>query len=340
MSPCNNATREPRTKDSLSPSGTGLLHPGAGIAPPSLMNTVFPLDLLAVHSWLFDGGPPSNGMSVGSSAMRARVVALHPHPARLPFDAAWHQTPFGVAASTLTRVEDPEQLRLELFAAGLSGAVITGALAEQPAGLVLCDVDSTLTTTEAVDLIAEHAGTAARVAAITERAMRGELDFEASLRQRVATLAGLPVSVLAEVLPRMTLSQGATELIATLHDAGIAVGVTSGGFTTLVQPLAEELGLDFWNANELEVREGVLTGEVTGTVVDRSQKARDLLRFAEQHAVPLELTVAVGDGANDLAMLAAAGLGVAYCAKPLPAAQADAVVAFPRLDAVAPLTLP
>ncbi|MDO5066774.1 MAG: phosphoserine phosphatase SerB [Propionibacteriaceae bacterium] len=272
--------------------------------------------------------------------MRARVVALNPQPAPLPFEATWQQAPFGVAATVTTEVSDPEQLRIDLLGAGLSGAVITGPLATRPAGLVLCDVDSTLTSTEAVDLIAEHAGRGAEVAAITERAMRGELDFEASLRQRVATLAGLPVSVLAEVLPRMALSPGARDLIATLHDAGVAVGVTSGGFTALVQPLAEELGLDFWNANELQMRDGVLTGQVTGTIVDRAQKARDLARFAHQHSVPAELTVAVGDGANDLAMLTAAGLGVAYCAKPLTAAQADGVISFPRLDAVAPLALP
>lgn len=274
--------------------------------------------------------------------MRARVVALHPHPAPLPscLEATWQDTPHGALATVTTEVTDPEQLRLELLTAGLSGAVITDALVDSPAGLVLCDVDSTLTTTEAVDLIAEHAGTAAEVAAITERAMRGELDFETSLRQRVATLAGVPTSVLDEVLPRMTLSPGARELITELHDAGLRVGVTSGGFTALVQPLAEELGLDFWNANQLGVRDGMLTGEVIGTVVDRSQKSRDLIRFAAQHDVPLELTVAVGDGANDLAMLATAGLGVAYCAKPVTAGQADAVISFPRLDAVAPLALP
>ncbi|MDO5083019.1 MAG: phosphoserine phosphatase SerB [Arachnia propionica] len=272
--------------------------------------------------------------------MRARVVALHPQPAPLPFDAEWREAPFGALATATPDLEDPEQLRLDLVNAGLSGAVITGPLADRPARLVLCDVDSTLTTTEAVDLIAEHAGTGAEVAAITERAMRGELDFETSLRQRVATLEGLPVSVLAEVLPRMTLAPGARELITALHDAGVVIGVTSGGFSPLVQPLAEDLGLDFWNANGLGVRDGVLTGQVTGVVVDRAQKARDLARFADRHGVPRELTVAIGDGANDLAMLAAAGLGVAYCAKPLTAAQADAVISFPRLDAVAALTLP
>lgn len=271
--------------------------------------------------------------------MRARVVALHPHPVPLPLDAEWRDAPFGAMATIDTDSDDPEGLRTTLLAEGISGGVITGSLAEAPAGLVLCDVDSTLTTTEAIDLIAEHAGTAEEVAAITEQAMRGELDFEASLRQRVATLAGVPVSVMDEVLPRMTLSPGARELVSALQGAGVLVGVTSGGFTCLVGPLAEQLGLDFFNANQLEVRDGLLTGRVTGPVVDRQQKARDLMAFASRSGVPLESTVAVGDGANDLAMLAAAGLGVAYCAKPVTAVQADAVISFPRLDAVLPLAL-
>lgn len=271
--------------------------------------------------------------------MRARVVALHPHPTPLPFDAEWEDAAFGAVATIDMDTEDPEGLRSSLLAEGVSGGVITGPLTDSPARLVMCDVDSTLTTTEAIDLIAEHAGTAGKVAAITEQAMRGELDFEASLRQRVATLAGVPVSVMDEVLPRMTLSPGARDLVSTLQGAGVRVGVTSGGFTCLVGPLAEELGLDFFNANHLEVRDGHLTGQVTGTVVDRGQKARDLTAFAAAHGLPLELTVAVGDGANDLAMLATAGLGVAYCAKPVTAVQADAVISFPRLDAVLPLAL-
>ncbi|MFV0428767.1 MAG: phosphoserine phosphatase SerB [Arachnia sp.] len=222
---------------------------------------------------------------------------------------------------------------------GSTWALISGQLADAPARLLLLDVDSTLTTTEAVDLLAEHAGVAAEVAAVTERAMRGELDFEASLRQRVATLAGLPVSVFDDVAPRMTLSAGARELIAAAHGSGAVIGVTSGGFSQLVGPLAESLDLDFWNANHLETAEGKLTGQVLGTVVDRQQKARDLRRFAAENQVPLELSVAVGDGANDLDMLDAAGLGIAYCAKPMTAAAADVALQFPRLDAVAAFAL-
>lgn len=214
-------------------------------------------------------------------------------------------------------------------------AVLTGPLATKPAKLVMLDVDSTLTTTEAVDLLAEAAGSGEQVAEITERAMRGELDFAESLRERVATLAGLPEAVIAETAPRMTLSPGATELVAACKANGARIGVTSGGFSQLVEPLATRLGLDFWNANELEIVDGQLTGRIAGPIVDRQQKARDLRCFAATHEIDLAEAVAVGDGANDLDMLAAAGLGVAYCAKPLTASQADAVIPFPRLDVVA-----
>ena len=271
-------------------------------------------------------------------AMRARLIALNPEPVDLPFDAAWQPRPFGHVASTVVETEDPEQLRLRLLKVA-SGGAVTGPLAEEPARLVMMDVDSTLTTTEAIDLLAEHAGTGELVASITERAMRGELDFAESLRERVATLQGLPVRVFDEVLPRITLSPGARELVAALHEAGVLVGVTSGGFTALVAPLAEELGLDFFNANVLQVADGVLTGRVDGQIVDKTVKAHDLLRFAADAGIPQELTIAIGDGANDLGMLTTAGLGVAYCAKPLTATQADAVIAFPRLDAAVPLTL-
>lgn len=222
--------------------------------------------------------------------------------------------------------------------------VIRGELAEHDAQLLLLDVDSTLTTTEAIDLLAEHAGKGKEVAAITEAAMRGELDFAESLRRRVATLEGLPLTVLDEVAPRMTLSPGARELIALAKERGARVGVTSGGFTRLIRPLAEELGLDFVNANHLEAYtdDGVdyLTGFVAGKIVDREQKARDLHDFAEAHGVPLSRAVAVGDGANDLLMLDAAGIGIAYRAKPVTASRADVAINFPRLDAVGAFAFP
>ena len=286
-----------------------------------------------------------------------RVVVVSPVPLtaewldRLPEggDRLVRETDYGFVISVLCEHEDPDTLRHELrqlwrdTASNIAVAVITGPLATAPAGLILLDVDSTFTSTEAVDILAEYAGVGESVSAITERAMRGEMDFTESLNQRVATLAGLPTSVLAEVGRRMTLSPGATALVAAAHAVGTRVGVTSGGFTQLVGPMAERHGLDFWNANELGTHvvdgEERLTGEVVGTIVDRDQKARDLAQFAAAHGVDLSLTVAVGDGANDLAMLNAAGLGVAYCAKPVTARRADVAIGFPRLDAVAAFAL-
>ena len=205
------------------------------------------------------------------------------------------------------------------------------------AGLLVMDVDSTLITGEVIEMLAAHAGSLDRVAEVTERAMRGELDFAASLHERVATLAGLPVEVLDEVRAQMELSPGARELIATVQGRGWAVGLVSGGFVELVTPLASSLGISLVRANRLEVADGRLTGRVTGAVVDRAAKAVALRDYAEQVGVPLERTVAIGDGANDLDMLATAGLGIAYNAKPVVARQADATIEG-RLDAA--LALP
>lgn len=205
------------------------------------------------------------------------------------------------------------------------------------AGLLVMDVDSTLITAEVIELLAEHAGSRARVAEVTERAMRGELDFTASLHERVATLAGLPESVLALVAHEIELSPGARELVADVQGRGWAVGLVSGGFVELVAPLAASLGIDLFRANALEVADGHLTGRVSGPVVDRAAKAVALREYATAVGVPLERTVAIGDGANDLDMLAAAGFGIAFNAKPVVAAQADATIEG-RLDAA--LALP
>lgn len=248
-------------------------------------------------------------------------------------------TGYGYRVSLITTHDDPALLRTALRAVSgpVAVGVIEGPLASRSAELLLLDVDSTLTTTEAVDLLAEHAGVGAQVAEITERAMRGELDFGESLAERVATLRGLSVDVFGQVAPAMTLSPGAVELIAAAKAAGALIGVTSGGFIQLVGPLAAELGLDFCNANHLETEvvdgQELLTGRVLGRVVDREQKARDLLRFAHDNGIDPALTVAIGDGANDLGMFDAAGLSVAYRAKPVTAAAADVAIGFPRLDA-------
>ncbi|QPL04556.1 MULTISPECIES: phosphoserine phosphatase SerB [Actinomyces] len=216
----------------------------------------------------------------------------------------------------------------------VSGARATGALAAQGPGLLVMDVDSTLIEQEVIELIAERAGTRERVAEVTARAMRGELDFVQSLHERVATLAGVPEQVVAEVLAEVRVTRGARELIDALHARGCRVGVVSGGFEEVVVPLAESLGIDHVAANRLGVADGVLTGRVLGRVVDRDEKVRCLRAWAEADAVPIERTVAVGDGANDLGMISVAGLGVAFCAKPVVVEQAPAAVHVRDLRAV------
>ncbi len=217
---------------------------------------------------------------------------------------------------------------------GVDVAVAPAGLARHGRLLVVMDVDSTLIQDEVIELLAAHAGREEEVAAVTQRAMRGELDFAESLRERVATLAGLEVSVLADVRHAVRLTPGARTLVRTLRRFGHSVALVSGGFAEIVEPLAAELGIEHVHANRLAVADGRLTGEVAGPIVDRAGKAAALRRFAELEGVPLERTVAVGDGANDLDMLATAGLGVAFNAKPLVQQQADAAVNVPYLDAV------
>jgi phosphoserine phosphatase len=188
------------------------------------------------------------------------------------------------------------------------------------------DVDSTLTSTEGIDLLADLAGAGPRVAAITERAMRGELDFEASLRERVGTLAGLGAEGIERARASVRLSPGARELVDALHADGWAVAAVSGGFEQMVGPLAAELGLDFHRANTLEVRDAVLTGRVTGPVVGRAAKAEALLEWAAELGLEPARAAAMGDGANDLDMMAAAGLSIAYGGKPAVVAAADHAV--------------
>ena len=219
-------------------------------------------------------------------------------------------------------------------AAPVSGALTDGPLVTEGPGLLVMDVDSTLIEQEVIELIAERAGTREQVAEVTARAMRGELDFAASLRERVATLAGVRESVFADVLAEVRPTRGAAELIEALHARGFRVGVVSGGFEEVVVPLAERLGIDHVAANRLETDNGVLTGRVLGRIVDRQEKVRCLRTWAERDGVPMERTIAVGDGANDLGMLAAAGLGVAFCAKPVVVEQADAAVHVRDLRAV------
>jgi phosphoserine phosphatase len=203
--------------------------------------------------------------------------------------------------------------------------------------LVVLEADSTLLHDEVIELIADHAGTTALVADITTRAMRGELDFAASLRERVQTLAGLSTDALAEVRSRLTVTAGARELIDAVHAAGGKVGVVSGGFHEVLDPLAAELGLDFWKANRFEVDSGRLSGRVDGTIVDALGKAEALKEWADVSGIPESRTIAVGDGANDLEMMAIAGLAVAFNAKPRVREQADVIVDVQDLSQVLPL---
>ncbi len=213
-------------------------------------------------------------------------------------------------------------------------AVERAGLARRAKRLIVFDVDSTLIQGEVIEMLAAHAGVEDEVRAVTEAAMRGELDFGESLHRRVATLAGLDATVIDEVAEAIELTPGARTTIRTLRRLGYHCGVVSGGFRQVIEPLAHDLELEFVQANTLEIVDGKLTGRVVGEVVDRQAKAAALRRFAAEVGVPMEQTVAVGDGANDIDMLNAAGLGVAFNAKPALREVADTALNHPYLDAV------
>nr|WP_244969856.1 phosphoserine phosphatase SerB [Nocardia cerradoensis] len=213
-------------------------------------------------------------------------------------------------------------------------AVERAGLARRAKRLIVFDVDSTLIQGEVIEMLAAHAGVEEEVRKVTEAAMRGEIDFAESLRQRVATLTGLDETVIDQVAERIELTPGARTTIRTLRRLGFRCGVVSGGFRQVIEPLAHELELDFVHANTLEVVDGKLTGQVIGEIVDRPGKAVALRRFAAEAGVPMEQTVAVGDGANDIDMLNAAGLGIAFQAKPALREVADTALSHPFLDAV------
>jgi phosphoserine phosphatase len=181
--------------------------------------------------------------------------------------------------------------------------------------LVVLDVDSTLIEDEVIELLAHEAGSGDAVGEITFRAMNGELDFEHSLRERVATLKGLPVSAIDTVRTKVTVTRGVPAMIAGVHAAGGRVAVVSGGFHEVIDPLAAELGLDAWRANRLEIVNGVLTGGLIPPIIDAAAKASTLREWAADAGLPLSQTLAVGDGANDLPMMAACGLAVGFDAK-------------------------
>jgi phosphoserine phosphatase len=242
---------------------------------------------------------------------------------------------FALAAGTKDTGVALTRLRAALAAAPIAGvdtAVVPDSLRGAERKFIIMDVDSTLIQQEVIELLAAHAGTEAEVAKVTAAAMRGELDFAQSLHHRVATLAGLPESVLNEVGGKIKLSVGAERLVARSKAAGHAVAAVSGGFSQILAPLAAELGLDFALANDLEIVDGHLTGRVHGAVVDRAAKAASLRAWSAQAGIGQGATMAIGDGANDLDMMAAAALGVAFNAKPAVRAVADAQINLPNLD--------
>jgi phosphoserine phosphatase len=213
-------------------------------------------------------------------------------------------------------------------------AVIPAELAGPKRKLLIMDVDSTLIKQEVIELLAEHAGKRDEVAALTDAAMRGELDFAESLHARVGTLRDLPLEVIDRVHGAVELTDGAAELVEAFLNAGHVVGVVSGGFSQILDPLAAELRLNYWHANQLGTTEAALTGVVEGDVVDRAAKEASLRAWAKAEHIDMAQTIAVGDGANDLDMLAAAGLGVAFNAKPAVREASDAAVNIPYLDVV------
>ena len=189
-------------------------------------------------------------------------------------------------------------------------------------GLLVMDVDSTLIMEEGIDLLGEEAGVGAQVAAITERAMQGELDFEAALRERVALLKGLPEDIFDRIAERIHFTPGAEDLVKELHKRGYKVGLVSGGFHETVDRLAEQLGIDYVKANRLEIQQGFLTGQVLGEIVTKDTKLAMLKAWAAENKLELNQTITMGDGANDLPMIQAAGMGIAFMAKPIVREQA------------------
>ena len=261
-------------------------------------------------------------------------------------------TQCGANIERVTRTASSPVTAIEFIVSGSSQSIVSSALSPVAANhdvdvavskggllrfakkLVQLDVDSTLITQEVIELLAMKAGVGDEVIRITEAAMRGELDFEQSLRARVMLLKGLPASTLSDVASELVFTPGAKTLIATLQKLGHTVSVVSGGFSNVIAPMISSLGIMHFRANTLSVSNGVLTGELEGPIIDRAAKATALRDFAVMESVTMEQTVAIGDGANDLDMIAAAGLGIAFNAKPAVRAAADTSLRAPYLDSV------
>ncbi|WP_311777610.1 phosphoserine phosphatase SerB [Trueperella abortisuis] len=260
---------------------------------------------LHAHTWLFEGPDPDDAGGYGSRYS--------------------------------TRADFNEELRGPAMALAIDSALMTGKMAEAGPAAIVTDVDSTFITTEAIEMLAAHAGVEEEVRAVTEAAMRGELDFSQSLAHRVAMLAGMPESVFGHVLAEVRLTPGARRLVEEIHARGGRFGLVSGGFTEVVGPLAEREGIDRFVANGLSVESGALTGRTYGTVIDGAAKVAAVETWEREWGIDADMVLCVGDGANDLPMMRRAGLGVAFQGKPVVREEADCAVSFPRLDAVAAL---
>jgi phosphoserine phosphatase len=310
---------------------------------------------VVMHVTVEIGADPLTPARLGSS--HVLVVLGRPMPARAFAEVARRLAALDVNIDAIRRVADYPVTGLELRVSvaqdtpeadaelrsalaevsvrvDLDVAVEREGLTRRAKRLVVFDVDSTLIQGEVIEMLAALAGCEDEVREITEAAMRGEIDFTESLEQRVACLAGLPESALGEVAASLELTPGARTTIRTLKRIGFRCGVVSGGFTRIIEPLVDDLGLDFHVANELEIVDGKLTGRVIGEVIDRAGKATALRKFAAQFNVPLSQCVAIGDGANDIDMLGTAGLGVAFNAKPALREVADTALSHPYLDVV------
>ncbi|MEV0626379.1 phosphoserine phosphatase SerB [Nonomuraea wenchangensis] len=268
------------------------------------------------------------------AGIAGRIAAAGANIDRIERLAQWPVTCIELSVSGA----NPAALRVELAAEAAAQevdvAVQRTGLSRRAKRLIVMDVDSTLIQGEVIELLAAHAGCLDEVARVTEQAMRGELDFSESLRKRVALLEGLPEEVFADVRKEVVLTPGARTLVRTLKRLDYRFAIVSGGFTQITDALVEELGIDYSAANVLEVVDGRLTGRVVGDIVDRPGKARALERFAAAAGLPISQTVAIGDGANDLDMIATAGLGIAFNAKPVVRQAADTAVNTPYLDSI------
>jgi phosphoserine phosphatase len=258
---------------------------------------------------------------------------------RLPLDGPQEHTPYAcVELSVRGTSPDPDGMRARFLdishEIGIDIAFQADDVHRRNRRLVAFDMDSTLVQAEVIDELAAEAGVGDQVAAITERAMRGEIDFQESFRERLALLEGLPESALEKVAARLPLTDGVERLFQTLHELGFTVAILSGGFSYFGRYLQEKLGVDYVYANELEIVDGKVTGRVKGDIVDGAKKAELLQHIAEQEGISLNQVIAVGDGANDLPMLRLAGLGIAFRAKPLVKQNARQALSAVGLDGI------